>query len=412
MRIRTTRRNAVRGAVVALAVAVAGIGATMPASAKTSQSTGTATYTVKDGDTLSAIAARFGVSAAAIASANSLTSPDRLSIGTRLTIPKAPARTSQSKAAAVKADAKAKSKADGKTKSTAQTKATVKPGRYVVNDGDTVIGLARRAGTSPRAIIAANGLAPPAYMIRSGATITIPSASGGAKSAKSAKQRSGGSEASATSATRGGPVAGSGYRVRRGDTVLGVAARSGVSAAAIIAANRLRPPTYMIRDGQNLQIPNKGQTPTKSVARSGTGAVPPGTGRHPNKAQVGAALEANARRYGLPADLVKGLAWQESGWRQEVVSSVGAVGVMQLMPETARWISDKLVGRRIDSNNYTDNVQGGTAYLDYLLGQVGQDERLALASYYQGLSAVKRKGLYEESKRYVASVQANRKKFR
>lgn len=404
---RTPERSRVRVAVVVLAVVLGGIAAAPAARAETSQTAKKATYTVKDGDTLSGIGARFGVSASAIASANSLASPDRLSIGMKLTIPtraaKADATATGASPGRSKTQSKTQSKAKAKAKSTA-----VKPGRYVVGEGDTVIGLARAAGISPRSIIAANDLTPPSYMIRSGATITIPSGSGATKARTT---RAGGST---TSTGRAAPVAGSTYRVRGGDTVSSIASRSGVGAASIITANRLAPPRFMIRDGQSLQIPAKGQIPKGGPQAKGAtpAATPPGPGRNPTKAQVGAALEENARRYGLPVDLVKGVAWQESGWRQDVVSSVGAVGVMQLMPGTAGWIGDNLVGRRINANNYRDNVQGGAAYLDYLLGQVGQDDRLALASYYQGLSAVKRKGLYKESERYVASVQSHRKKYR
>ncbi|MFN8105656.1 MAG: LysM peptidoglycan-binding domain-containing protein [Acidimicrobiia bacterium] len=298
---------------------------------------------------------------------------------------------------------------------------------YTVVKGDTLSAIAARTGVATSSIAAANSLQSP-YRLSIGMRLVIPRATAPKPSPKPATKqsttgarkagttRSGGPGPSAAQETRGGPVAGTSYRVRRGDTVIGLAKRAGVSAAAIIATNGLAPPSYMIRDGRTLQIPNKGAV-GKPVARPqtpapGTKAVPPGGGRHPNKAQVGSALEANARRYGLPADLVKGIAWQESGWRQEVVSSTGAVGVMQLMPGTAKWVGDNLVRRRIDSNDYNDNVQGGSAYLKWLFGQMNQDERLAIASYYQGPGSVKKRGLLKESERYVAGVQANRKKFR
>lgn len=375
------------------------------------------THTVVAGDTLSAIAARTGVPASAIASANSLSPPYLLTIGMRLRIPRgaqgqAQAAGSKSKSSAKSSPKSATSSGNGRS-APAGRGGTLQPGRYVVREGDTVLGIARRAGVAPQAIIAANGLSAPAYMIRDGSSLIIPSGRGAVQTAGSTK--SGDRAKVAGPGVRGGPVAGSGYRVRRGDTVIGLAARSGVSAAAIIAANGLAPPTYMIRDGQVLQIPRKGSVPAQQrapKARAQVPGTPPGSGRHPSPGQVGAALDANARRYGLPPDLVKGVAWQESGWRQDVVSSVGAVGVMQLMPGTAGWISDNLVRRRIDSANYADNVEGGTAYLEYLLRQVGRDERLALASYYQGLGSVRKRGLLEESKRYVANVQAHRKKFR
>lgn len=468
MRRRTTRRSGAHAAAVAIVAAVTAVGLAGPVNAteptQASSRSKSSTYTVVKGDTLSSIARRTGVPASTIASANSLASPDRLREGMQLRIPQASkstaaAATKPARAATIprgtykvvagdtierisrrsgvsvaslaavnglrapeypiyegqtltiataRGSAATSAAKSGGARSTASAR-TLKPGRYTVQRGDNVIGIARRAGIAPRAIIAANGLAAPSYMIRAGATLTIPSGSAAAKPAK----RSGGPGPSTAPETRGGPVAGSGYRVRRGDTVIGIASRAGVSAGAIIAANGLAPPRFMVRDGQVLQIPKKGAgTIARRTSPVASGSASTGSGRHPNRAQVGAALDANARRYGLPPDLVKGLAWQESGWRQESVSSVGAVGVMQLMPGTAQWIGDKLLRRKIDSQNYTDNIQGGTAYLDYLLGQVGQDERRALASYYQGLGSVKKRGLLKESERYVASVQANRKRFR
>lgn len=393
MRRRTTGRVGARTAAVAIVAAVTTIGFTEAASADTPAPTA---YTVAAGDTLSAIARHTGVPASAIASTNSLTEPDRLRVGMRLRIPPAPSRPVASTPSQAKPTEAATAAKKPKAKPKAEPK--LKPGRYVVQTGDTVIGLARRSGVAPRAIIAANGLAAPAYAIRAGASITIPSGTSG--------KRSGGPGPSAPE-TRGGPVAGSGYRVRRGDTVVGLASRAGVSAGAIIAANRLAPPSFRIREGQTLQIPPRG---TKAMPAPGVPS--PGVGRYPSTAQVGAALDANARRYGLPPDLVKGVAWQESSWRQQSVSNVGAVGVMQLMPATARWIGDKLLRRRIDSGNYLDNIQGGTAYLDYLLGQVGGNERLGLASYYQGLGSVRKRGLLPESETYVARIQGHRKRFR
>lgn len=85
-----------------------------------------------------------------------------------------------------------------------------------------------------------------------------------------------------------------------------------------------------------------------------------------------------ADRYGVPPALVRAMITVESGWRPGVVSTKGAIGLMQLMPGTARaygvehpfWIHE--------------NIQGGVAYLRSLLDRFGGDPRLAVASYYAG----------------------------
>jgi soluble lytic murein transglycosylase-like protein len=76
---------------------------------------------------------------------------------------------------------------------------------------------------------------------------------------------------------------------------------------------------------------------------------------------------------------------------------------MQLMPGTAQWIGPALVGRRLDTTNASDNIEGGVAYLAYLQRQTGS-RRLAIAAYYQGLGGVTSRGLLPETEVYVASV--------
>jgi len=78
-----------------------------------------------------------------------------------------------------------------------------------------------------------------------------------------------------------------------------------------------------------------------------------------------------AQENGLPADLVMALAWVESSWRRSVVSDVGAVGVMQLMPDTVDYVSKKLLGLRsdLDPKNATSNIRMGSKFLRHLLDQ-------------------------------------------
>jgi len=92
----------------------------------------------------------------------------------------------------------------------------------------------------------------------------------------------------------------------------------------------------------------------------------------------------------------------ESAFNPKAVSPKGAVGLMQLMPATARRFGVK------DRTNATANVYGGARYLRYLLGLFNNDLKLALASYNAGENAVKRYGNkippYRETKGYVKKV--------
>ena len=54
-------------------------------------------------------------------------------------------------------------------------------------------------------------------------------------------------------------------------------------------------------------------------------------------------LVEEARRFSVPVSLVLAVGWQESGWRQDVVSHAGAVGVMQLLPDTGEWVGDVML---------------------------------------------------------------------
>ncbi|HEV8625983.1 MAG TPA: lytic transglycosylase domain-containing protein [Acidimicrobiia bacterium] len=121
-----------------------------------------------------------------------------------------------------------------------------------------------------------------------------------------------------------------------------------------------------------------------------------------------------AQENGLPADLVMALAWVESSWRRNAVSDVGAIGVMQLMPNTVEFVSKKLLGLRtnLDPRNPTSNVRMGTRYLKHLLGQNRGNIRQSLIAYNQGLTSLKANGSYSVAERFADRVLALRPQFR
>jgi hypothetical protein len=129
--------------------------------------------------------------------------------------------------------------------------------------------------------------------------------------------------------------------------------------------------------------------------------------RRAARTTVKASIAHWAAHYGVNPRLVRALAWQESGFQQHVRSSVGAAGVMQVTPETWKFVERFVIGRRV-TRTRDGNVRVGVAYLDHLLEQFKGDTRRAVGAYYQGPAAVQRHGLFAETKRFVANVLALR----
>jgi soluble lytic murein transglycosylase-like protein len=125
------------------------------------------------------------------------------------------------------------------------------------------------------------------------------------------------------------------------------------------------------------------------------------------RTQVRRLVAAMARHYDVPPRLALAIAWQESGWQQRRVSSAGAIGVMQVMPDTGRWMR-WYAGRPLRLRDTHDNVQAGVLTLRTLRSWTKYD-RNAIAAYYQGLGAVRRHGHFKDTKRYVASVRAHKR---
>lgn len=108
-----------------------------------------------------------------------------------------------------------------------------------------------------------------------------------------------------------------------------------------------------------------------------------------------------SRRYGLDYRLVKALIRVESKFKQNAVSAKGAMGLMQLMPETAKHFGVA------DPFDPKENIDGGVRYLKYLLKLFNNNLVLALAAYNAGPAAVKHYGgvpPFVETKIYLKEV--------
>jgi soluble lytic murein transglycosylase-like protein len=120
-----------------------------------------------------------------------------------------------------------------------------------------------------------------------------------------------------------------------------------------------------------------------------------------SRGKVRRVVVRTALQHGVNPDLALAVAWQESGWQQRRISTAGAIGVMQVLPGTARWISS-YAGRPLNPYGLYDNVTAGVVLLKVLRSQTGP--RKAVAAYYQGLGSVQARGLYSSTKTYVKNV--------
>lgn len=268
------------------------------------------------------------------------------------------------------------------------------PSMITVKSGDTLWDLAKAHGTSVRALQQLNDL-PGNGALYAGDTLKVP---GGKSSGRSA--------------------AGA-HVVRRGETLSHLAVRYGTTSAAIRKANGMSGSTIFA--GRRLVIPGRSGTSAAGVPTTNAGKRIPESVRrsvsqnratlaarsHPSKASVRKMVAATARRHGVSPSLAVAVAYQESGFQQRVVSGVNAIGVMQVLPSTAR-VLGRQHGRSFDLLKTQDNVTAGVLLLRQLVRSTGSTDR-ALAGYYQGLGSIARKGILPQTHRYIRSINHLRK---
>jgi LysM repeat protein len=322
---------------------------------------------VKPGDTLSEIALRYGMTVAQLRELNGIADPNRIFAGQRLRL-------------------------SGKAAAQA-TAPSAKPAGvvHVVAWGETLTGIAHRYGSTIAAIARANNLSNPSYL-RVGQRLTIPGIA--APTAPTAP-------AAAKPSAPTTPPAARVHVVASGETLTGIAHRYGSTIAVIATANGISNPSYL-RVGQRLTIPGAGASLAAPAAKAPTSM----SSLVATRADVGSIIRAEATAQGVPVAFALAVAWQESGWRPGVVSSAGAVGVMQLTPPTADWVGTSMLGHRVDLYDARSNVQAGITLLKHYLARYHGDRSLVLAAYYQGQTAADRYGVYSMTRPYIASILA------
>ena len=312
-------------------------------------------HTIMPGESLSSIAAQDGLTVAQLAAANGMSSQQLLISGHVVQIPPRGATPLSSTTSAGTGTTSAASAGV-----TASTSSSAGGGDYLVHPGDTLTSIAARAGTSIAAIAAANGLDADG-ILPAGRRLTVfglpPSASPTAPSTAAV------SRASTSTASTAVPVSTSGGAETQpvGDTAQGSPTN----------------PPY--------------PTPERLSA-----------------SQIGSIAAQN----GVSSSLADAIAWQESGFNNNLVSSADARGIMQILPGTWDWIQRNLTPSvPLAPASAVDNVRGGVLLLRSLLNSTGDSAATAAAGYYQGLSSVRQRGLYKDTQQYVRSVLALRQRF-
>ena len=126
------------------------------------------------------------------------------------------------------------------------------------------------------------------------------------------------------------------------------------------------------------------------------------SGRAPERIEAEYYVTAYAQHYRVPIALAHAIVVRESNWQACSVSPKGAVGLMQLMPATAKQLGVT------DRCNLDQSVSGGVRYLAWLMRRFHSDLRLVAAAYYVGEDIVDRRGLAYRNPDVVAYVSTIR----
>jgi len=202
------------------------------------------------------------------------------------------------------------------------------------------------------------------------------------------------------------------YTVRPGDTATGLAVRYHAWTAELIAHNHLgRSAGLTVGDRIEIPVvtaavPHHQSEPTAHPPHGPAAAN--NRSRHrvadPPRQRVRRAIVRVSRQRGVDPQLSLAVSWQEAGWQMHHVSSAGAVGAMQVLPSTTKWM-ELYVGRNLKGHRLRDNVAAGVTLLDVLASETVSRAR-QVGAYYQGLGAVRRHGLYDDTRAYVDNVLA------
>ena len=414
----TARAVAARAASMPASMVAAAVPASLapavlaPAALAPAQAPAPTECTVVSGDTISAIAARYGLDVWAVLKANNLGPSTLIFPGQTIRLTGGAATASPAPAAPA---APAPAQADGGA-------------TYTVKSGDTISAIAANHGLGVNAVLQLNGLTPttiiyPGQTIRlGGQSAPAPQPAPAPAPAPSQPDVLPAASAPATPASSGS------YTIRSGDTLTSIAAKNNVSLADLMQANNLKA-TSVIYAGKTLNLPGavaaaSSSTPTALVpstflhytypeavvAQANVNKAALMAAPVPSAEQMKQIIASTASQMGVDPSLALAFAWQESGFNQQAVSPANAIGAMQIIPQSGEWASE-LVGRHLNLLDPYDNVTAGVAIIRALVATSDSTDN-AIAGYYQGQTSVSMNGMYPDTQDYVAAVKANQAMFR
>jgi soluble lytic murein transglycosylase-like protein len=271
---------------------------------------------------------------------------------------------------------------------------------HVVSSGEHLTGIAARYATTVAAIVAANGLANPSFILP-GQRLVVGAAASPPAAAPAAPAPQ------ATNATPSAAPAALVHMVAAGETLTAIAQHYGTTISAIATANGLANPSF-IRTGMQLSIPQAGAAVAGAAPAVPYAAMPAALrDLVAERRDIGDAVRAEADAIGLPPALAMAVAWQESGWQPGLTSSAGAVGVMQLLPSTGDWIAASMLGSPVNVWDQASNIRAGVRLLKHYHDRYGGDRARILAAYYQGQHALESQGIYAVSWPYINAITSH-----
>jgi LysM repeat protein len=403
-------------------IPAASVSTTIPTAFQPAQPSAPAEYTIARGDTISAIAGKFGLNTNEVLKLNNLQPNTIIYPGQKIKL--SGSASSPAAAPAPAAPAPAALASSG--------------GSYTVKPGDTLSAIANRHNVSLSNIFSWNGLNMRSIIypgqkvkVGSGEATAAPAPQPASAPAAPAPATPAPATPAPAAPAAPAPAPGGSYTITAGDTLSAIASKHGVKLSEILAANQLSM-TTVIYPGNKLVIPGSSVQPASSTPAANVTPLVPSSflgftypeavvssanqnktllnaSPVPSRDQMRTIVADTARAMGVEPSLALAFAHQESGFDQRAVSPANAIGTMQVIPTSGEWASD-LVGRKLNLLDPYDNATAGVAIIKRLIA-TSKDLDTAIAGYYQGQYSVSKYGMYDDTKAYVAAIKAHQKNF-
>lgn len=253
---------------------------------------------------------------------------------------------------------------------------------YTVVKGDTLEKIAKRTGTTVADLVARNKLRN-ANHIRIGTVLDVPAPPRAVPALPK-------------------PTL---HTVKAGDTALRLAKKFSITVKDLVRVNQLK-------DANKIVVGVVLLIPTPALPAGVTIKYPLELLNHPERLALVPAFDAAAKEFGVPPDLLKSTAWIESSWVDNALSSTGAIGIGQLLPETAVWLANEMMAEpKLDPLKPVDNIRMSARFLRWLLDKTNGNETVAMQGYYQGLRSVQDDGASPVAMAYAKLVHGARPRF-